>query len=76
MRGRGASSQRSTLPGPDVAQSHLTPVFEVDGEPVFLNAFEMTPVSADRLGPAVARLDDAGDQRRVQQAIDDVLAHG
>jgi toxin CcdB len=69
-------ASRSTLPESDIAQSHLTPLFEVDGLRVFLNPFEITPVPLERLGPAIARLDDEEDQRRVQKALDDVLAHG
>jgi toxin CcdB len=68
-------ARRSALSEADVARSHLTPVFEVDGGRVFLNPFEITPVPADRLGPAIARLEDEEDQRRVQKALDDVLAH-
>lgn len=68
-------ARRSALSEADIARSHLTPVFEVEGERVFLNPFEITPVPVDRLGPAIARLADEDDQRRIQKAIDDVLAH-
>jgi len=68
-------ARRSALPPLDRIYAGPTPIFSVAGQDVFLNPFEITPVPVDRLGPAVGRLDDEEDQRRVQKATDDVLAH-
>jgi toxin CcdB len=66
---------RSALPLVEVAQSVLTPVFDINGQEVFLNPFDVTPVPLDRLGNAVASLrNDSEAKRRIQKALDEVLS--
>jgi toxin CcdB len=71
-----ALALRSALPRGRLELDWLTPGFEVEGQDVFLNPFEITDIAADRLGPAIASL--AGDEearRRIQRALDEVLSH-
>jgi toxin CcdB len=66
---------RSAMPLVEVAQSVLTPIFSIDGQEVFLNPFDVTPVPLDRLVKAVASLGgDSEAKRRIQNALDEVLA--
>jgi len=66
---------RSAMPLVEVAQSVLTPVFNVNGREVFLNPFDVTPVPLERLGKAVASLSsDGAAKRRIQTALDEVLS--
>jgi toxin CcdB len=66
---------RSAMPLVEVAQSVLTPVFNINGREVFLNPFDVTPVPLDRLVKAVASLGgDSEAKRRIQNALDEVLS--
>jgi hypothetical protein len=63
------------MPLAEVAQSVLTPVFNVDGRDVFLNPFDVTPVPLGRLVKAVASLaDDSEAKRRIRSALDEGLS--
>ena len=66
---------RSAMPMVEVAQSVLTPIFNINGRDVFLNPFDITPVPLDRLGDAVASMGNDGEaKRRIQTALDEVLS--
>ena len=66
---------RSAMPMVEVAQSVLTPIFNINGREVFLNPFDITPVPLDRLGDAVASMGNDGEaKRRIQTALDEVLS--
>jgi mRNA-degrading endonuclease toxin of MazEF toxin-antitoxin module len=65
----------AALPVHRFLNDHLVPMFRIAEREVFLNPFEITHVAVERLGEPIARLDDEEDQRRVQRALDDVLAH-
>jgi hypothetical protein len=63
------------MPLVEVAQSVLTPIFNINGREVFLNPFDITPVPLDRLGDAVASMGNDGEaKRRIQTALDEVLS--
>jgi hypothetical protein len=71
-----ALAARSALSRGRLALDWLTPGFEIAGREVFLNPFEITDVLADRLGPPVASFaTDEDARRRIQRALDEVLAH-
>jgi hypothetical protein len=63
------------MPLVEVAQSVLTPIFNINGREVFLNPFDVTPIPLDRLGKSVASVgSDSEARRRIQAALDEVLS--